>query len=86
MYTMEVQAAILRLLDDSPIVSDEAIRLVRDFVRAGETFLAFDTLCSWLFEEDLPISRSYYERLVDLAPEVYAEESLDRLDELIREG
>lgn len=85
MYISHVKAEILRLLNESPIASDEVIQLVREFVHVGEEGLAFDTLCSWIYEDDLPISRSYHQRLVELAPEVGMEESLNGLDEQIRD-
>ncbi|MFC4147697.1 MafI family immunity protein [Micromonospora mangrovi] len=85
MYISEVKAELLRLLADSPIASPDVIELVREFVHVGEEGLAFDTLCSSIHEDDLPISRSFYERLVAIAPEVGMEESLDGLEELVRE-
>ncbi|WP_397428866.1 MafI family immunity protein [Pseudofrankia sp. BMG5.37] len=45
--------------------------------------MAFDTMCSWIYEDALPITSAYYERLVSAAQEVGSPKSTDRLDELI---
>jgi hypothetical protein len=83
MYTNEYQAALLRLLDDSPIKSSEIIEDVRTSIRAGEIVLAFETLCEWIYEDSLPISRPYYERIVALAADMQSEELVERLGELV---
>jgi hypothetical protein len=85
MDTRQIQAEILSLLRDSPIVSDDVVGDVRDYVRVGEIELAFDTLCSWLFEDDLPISRELYERLLAMSVTLNSASSVERLDELVRE-
>lgn len=77
---------VLALLGDSPITRGRVAEDVRDLVRAGEVELAFDTMCSWLFEDDLPISQDYYERLVAAARELAMPRVVERLDELIPEA
>ncbi|WJK42631.1 MafI family immunity protein [Solwaraspora sp. WMMA2056] len=79
----QAQADILALLDDSPIVSSDVRGDVRELVQVGEIGLAFDTLCSWLFEDSLAISRSFYERLRVVANYLEELAALERLDELI---
>ncbi|MEU5874201.1 MafI family immunity protein [Glycomyces sp. NPDC047369] len=74
---------MLALLGDCPITRDHVAEDARDLVRAGEVELAFDTMCSWLFEDDLPISQDYYERLVAAARELAMSRAVERLDELI---
>lgn len=71
------------LLDESPIVSSDIRRDVRELVQVGEVGLAFDTLCSWLFEDSLAISRSFYERLRVLADDLEEQSAVERLDELV---
>jgi hypothetical protein len=79
----QVQADILILLDESPITSSDIRRDVRELVQVGEIGLAFDTLCSWLFEDSLAISQSFYERLRALADELEEQSAVERLDELV---
>jgi hypothetical protein len=81
----QAQADILTLLDESPITSSDIRRDVRELVQVGEIGLAFDTLCSWLFEDSLAISRSFYERLGVLADDLEEQSAMERLDELVVE-
>jgi hypothetical protein len=76
---------LLDLLADSPIVRELVIADVLLLVKVGEEHLAFDTMCSWLFEDDLVINRAYYDRLLAAAEVLHALESIRRLDELILE-
>lgn len=80
-----IQADIMHLLADSPIVREEIKADVKTLVYAGEIGLAFDTLCSWIYEDSLPISRQFYERLHALAGQLEEIEAVDKLDELIAE-
>ncbi|WP_369916193.1 MafI family immunity protein [Plantactinospora sp. KBS50] len=52
-------------------------------MQVGEIGLAFDTICSWLFEDSLAISRSFYERLRVLANDLEEPAAVERLDELV---
>lgn len=79
------QAEILNLLDASPVKSASVLRDVRESVAAGEIGLAFDTLCSWIYEDSMPISRSYHRRLAALADDLGLQKWTVRLDELVRE-
>ncbi|MFI5494258.1 MafI family immunity protein [Actinoplanes sp. NPDC051859] len=81
----QAQADILAVLRDSPIVRDSVVANVREFVQVGEIGHAFDTLCSWLYEDELPISRALYQRLSTLSAQLEMPEPMDRLDELIRD-
>jgi hypothetical protein len=78
-----LRALISQLLDDSPLVSAAVIADVRHLMSVGEEELAFDTMCSWIYEDSLPITSAYYERLVTAAQELGAPKSMNRLDELI---
>jgi hypothetical protein len=80
-----VDAELLALLADSPIKRDSIIEEIKEYLSVGEPTLAFETLCTWLYEDRLPISRAYYERLASMAEEVYAQGYMARLDELISE-
>lgn len=79
----QVQADILAVLADSPITSASVVQDVKELVRVGELALAFDTLCSWLYEDSLPISRLLYERLVSLSSELEEPRAVKKLHELI---
>nr|BFF25002.1 hypothetical protein GCM10025732_29670 [Glycomyces mayteni] len=79
-------STVLALLEDSPITRGHVVEDVRGLVRAGEVELAFDTMCSWLFEDDLAISQHYCERLVVAAGELAMPGAVERLDELIPEA
>ncbi|MEU9917771.1 MafI family immunity protein [Streptomyces sp. NPDC051001] len=80
-----VRALISQLLEESPLTSDEVIADVRHLMSVGEEELAFDTMCSWIYEDSLPISSDYYGRLVSTAQELGNPKSADRLDELVEE-
>lgn len=67
------------------MASREVIDDIRESVGAGEVGIAFDTLCSWIYEDELPISRPYYERLAALGSELDSEGILGRLAELVQE-
>lgn len=79
----QAQADIITLLADSPITSRDAIDDIRESVRAGEISIAFDTLCSSIFEQSLSISHKFYTRLSILATEIEETDAMDGLDELI---
>ncbi|MFJ3528100.1 MULTISPECIES: MafI family immunity protein [unclassified Streptomyces] len=66
------RSVIAELLNDSPITQGEVIRNVREFLVVGEYALAFDTLCEWIYEDDLAISPAYHERLHQLAVDMDA--------------
>lgn len=78
-----VRALIAQLLEDSPLVSQEVIDDVHHLLSVGEEGLAFHTMCSWIYEDELPITSAYYQRLATAAQEVGESSSMDRLDELI---
>lgn len=77
------QAEILALLDESPITSSDIRTMIRELVEVGEIGLAFDTLCSWIYEDSLAISRSFYERLRALADDLEEQKAVEKLAELI---
>ncbi|MET8087953.1 MafI family immunity protein [Micromonospora sp. NPDC005237] len=78
-----LRSLISHLLDESPLTSTDVIADVRHLMNVGEQELAFDTMCSWLYEDDLPITSAYYERLVSAAKELEMPRSISKLDELI---
>ncbi|MGW2598015.1 MafI family immunity protein [Streptomyces klenkii] len=78
-----VKVLVLNLLEDSPLTSEEVIADVRHLVTVGEEELAFDTMCSWIYEDVLPVTPEYHERLVAAAHELGTPKSVEKLDELI---
>ncbi|WP_290060936.1 MafI family immunity protein [Amycolatopsis solani] len=78
-----VKSLVLNLLADSPLVSEEVIADVRHLVAVGEEELAFRTLCSWLYEDALPISAHYHGRLSRAAADLGERRSMEKLDELV---
>ncbi|WP_141725208.1 MafI family immunity protein [Micromonospora pallida] len=78
----QAQAGILALLDESPITSSNVRTDVLELVQVGELGLAFDALCSWIFEDSLAMSRHFYERLKVIGDELEEQSAVDRLDEL----
>ncbi|MQM27338.1 MafI family immunity protein [Glycomyces albidus] len=74
---------VLELLDDSPITRESVLADAKLLIDAGEVSLAFDTLCLWLFEDDLVISRPYYDRLVRTAHQLAVPSAINRLEELV---
>ncbi|MFJ1564546.1 MafI family immunity protein [Streptomyces erythrochromogenes] len=79
------RTAIERLLNDSPITREDAIKNLREFLMVGEYGLAFDTMCSWIYEDDLEISSSYHDRLRELADDMDAVEVVENLREHIHD-
>lgn len=79
------RTAIERLLNDSPITREDVIKNVREFLMVGEYGLAFDTMCSWIYEDDLVISSSYHDRLRELAEDMDAVEVVENLQEHIHD-
>jgi hypothetical protein len=79
----QAQADILALLDESPIVRGDVRADVKQSVYVGEIGLAFDTPCSWLYEDSLAISRDFYQRLLRLSVDLEEPKAVERLDELV---
>lgn len=73
------------LLRDSPILSETVIEDVQLLLAQCEVQHAFDTLCSWIFEDEHAISRQYYDRLVEASVLLEITSAVERLDELIRD-
>ncbi|UQI49691.1 MafI family immunity protein (plasmid) [Streptomyces sp. HU2014] len=73
----------MELLEDSPLTSETVIRDVYHLLSHGEEELAFDTMCSWIYEDELPITRHYRARLAAMADEMGTPEAVHRLDELL---
>ncbi|MGC4809900.1 MafI family immunity protein [Micromonospora sp. DT228] len=76
---------VSQLLKDSPLTSEEVVADVRHLMSVGEEELAFDTMCSWIFEDSLPITSAYHDRLVAAARELGTLNSITRLDELVED-
>ncbi|MET7964236.1 MafI family immunity protein [Micromonospora zamorensis] len=76
---------ISRLLEDSPLTSVDVVEDVRHLMSVGEEELAFDTMCSWIYEDSLPITSAYHDRLVAAARELGTLNSVNKLDELIED-
>lgn len=85
MYSSHYQAAVLKLLEESPVTTPSVIDDVRASVRAGETELAFSTLCEWIYEDELSITRGYYGKLVELADEMNAKDLVGKIATLVIE-
>ncbi|ANZ36242.1 hypothetical protein BBK82_09385 [Lentzea guizhouensis] len=77
--------AVRQLLDSSPISRDEVRDDVRHLLAADEIALAFDTLCSWIFEDQVEISRDYLLRLTDVAGVLGVPGAVRRLEEVTRD-
>lgn len=73
-----VEKELRSLVDESPIADQRTLTLIRESAAAGEAGIAFDTLCSWIVDGDLPVTPEYYVRLRDLS-EVLGAEDLVRL-------
>ncbi len=74
---------IKELLEESPITASSVAVDVRDLLTAGEFALAFDTMCSWIYEDELPISEEYYARLVRLSEDLGSLDLIERMRELV---
>ncbi|MEV0437885.1 MafI family immunity protein [Streptomyces spectabilis] len=83
MEAVEYAAKIEELLEESPITAPSVAVDVRDLLVAGEFALAFDTMCSWIYEDELSISEEYYERLVRLSADLGSRDLIARMRELV---
>ncbi|MFB6844787.1 MafI family immunity protein [Streptomyces sp. NPDC056373] len=83
MEAVEYAAKIEELLEESPITAPSVAVDVRDLLVAGEFALAFDTMCSWIYEDELSISEEYYGRLVRLSAELGSRDLIARMRELV---
>ncbi|MEU7099438.1 MafI family immunity protein [Streptomyces longwoodensis] len=83
MEAVEYAAKIEELLEESPITAPSVAVDVRDFLVAGEFALAFDTMCSWIYEDELSISEEYYGRLVRLSADLGSRDLIARMRELV---
>ena len=85
MDTMRYRSELESLLADSPLSDPDVIRSVRELLEAGEYALAFDTMCSWIYEDDLRISLSYHGRLLRASEVMGSERLVERIRELVSE-
>lgn len=85
MNESQCQSEIENLLNDSPITIDSVIEDVRDLLTAGELPLAFDTMCSWIYEDELTISKEYHNRLLMASKEMGSRALVERLYEMVPE-
>ncbi|MGC9497545.1 MafI family immunity protein [Streptomyces sp. WG7] len=81
--SLSYRAQVAALLDGSPLTSEAVITDVQHLLSHGEEGLAFDTMCSWIYEDALPITREYHARLVVMADELGTPRSVQRLEELL---
>lgn len=80
---LSYRARVVALLEGSPLTAEAVITDVRHLLPHGEEALAFDAICSWIYEYALPITRQYHARLVAMADEMDTPRSVQRLDELL---
>lgn len=81
--SVSYRARVVALLEESPLTAEAVITDVRHLLSHGEEALAFDTMCSWIYEDALPITRQYHALLVAMADEMDTPRSVQRLDELL---
>ncbi|MEI5035178.1 MafI family immunity protein [Streptomyces sp. S1A(2023)] len=79
MQNPRYRTVITELLTNSPVVREQVVKDVREFLAVGEYALAFETLCGWIHEDDLAISSAYHERLRQLAEDMNAAELVEDL-------
>ncbi|MER7855907.1 MafI family immunity protein [Streptomyces bacillaris] len=82
---MRHRSEIEVLLADSPLSDPEVIRDIRELLEAGEYAPAFDTMCSWIYEDDLRISLSYYGRLMRASEIMGSKRLVGAIRELLSE-
>ncbi|MYR57312.1 MafI family immunity protein [Streptomyces sp. SID625] len=54
-----------------------------DLLVVGEFALAFDTMCSWIYEYELSIGEECHERLVRLSRDLGSRDLITRMRELV---
>ncbi|WP_393916242.1 MafI family immunity protein [Halostreptopolyspora alba] len=80
---MWYRSELERLLSDSPITDPGVVEGVEGLLVAGEYSLAFDTICSWLYEDGISVSSSYYGRLVGMSEEMGSEGLVRKIQSLV---
>ncbi|MEE1838447.1 MafI family immunity protein [Streptomyces sp. NPDC007076] len=80
---MQYRSEIEGLLKDSPLSDPDVIRSVQELLEAGEYALAFDTMCSWIYEDDLQISHAYHERLFQASKTMGSERLVENIRKLV---
>jgi hypothetical protein len=83
MSSPEISAGLIRLLRESPIRRKDVATDILDLVRAGEEGLAFEHICSWIYEDDLAIDADYFRRLEAMAEELGLQRSVRTLVALV---
>lgn len=83
MDPMRYRSELRALLEDAQLISDGGAEAVRELLQAGEFALAFDTLCSWIYEDDVLVTARYYTRLQQMSAEMGSEALVARIAELV---
>ncbi|MFF1612296.1 MafI family immunity protein [Amycolatopsis sp. NPDC058278] len=79
-YRREVES----LLNDSPLDAHGSVfSSVQELVEAGEYSLAFDTICSWIYEDSLPVGTDYYKRLLNASENLGSKRLVLLIGELV---
>ena len=81
--SQSLRTRVAELVANSPLTSEVLIKDVQHLLSQGEEVLALDTMCSWIYECALPITREYYIRLETLASELGAPKSALLLSDLV---
>ncbi|MEV0677788.1 MafI family immunity protein [Actinosynnema sp. NPDC050436] len=81
---MHFRTELESLLADSPLSDPDVLGDVRGLLVAGEYALAFDTLCSWIYDDQLRISSAYYERLQWASEELGSARLVGNIGDLAR--
>jgi hypothetical protein len=83
MDTRQVQSDLVKLLLDSKIDRPEVVEDVKQSINAGEVLLAFETICSWIYEDSISLTLGYFRRLTELSEVISAQKVVERLADLV---
>lgn len=85
MDPMRYRTELVSLLEEAHLASGGGAKAVRELLQAGEFALAFDTLCSWIYEDDVPVAPAYYARLQQMSAEMGSKDLVESIFELVED-
>lgn len=86
MDPMRYRTELRSLLDEAHLASPRGAEAVRELLQAGEFALAFDTLCTWIYEDDVQVTPAYYARLQQMSTDMGAGDLVESIAELVVDG
>lgn len=78
-----IEEELKAVAEASPISDQSTLEFIRETASAGEYGIAFNTLRSWIVEDDLAVTNEYYQRIRDLSEILGAAPLVDLMSQLV---